>query len=134
MLAKSILAGAKLEELKIFYSYSRKNNQYRAALDRVLSEYQWDVAVRPWHDGEIPPGSILDEEINRQIRAADIILLFITNQFMQSKYCRDVELSTSLHLHKEGKARVIPIILEETNPDWRKSGISCIAQMPDPAR
>jgi hypothetical protein len=42
---------------------------------------------------------------------ADIILLLISADFVQSNYCYEVEANRALQLHKEGRATVIPVVL-----------------------
>ena len=56
MLARCLLSTDKTEEVRIFYSYSREDADFRALIDDVLGRFRWDVEVRTWYDSEIPAG------------------------------------------------------------------------------
>jgi hypothetical protein len=43
---------------------------------------------------------------------ADILLLLISADFIASDYCYSVEMREALKRHKNGEARVIPILLQ----------------------
>jgi hypothetical protein len=117
MLARCLLSGDHAEEIRIFYSYARKDEQFRASIDDVLARFKWDVDVRTWYDGEIPAGTEWEENIFRNIDAADIILLFVTRHFMTSAYCRDVEVPRALARQEANKATVIPVLVESIDLD-----------------
>jgi hypothetical protein len=119
MIARSLLAQTNAEDVRIFYSYARRDESWRKEIDRLLPEFEWDVTVRTWYDGEIEPGDEWEPEIDRNLASADIILLFIGQAFVDSRYCREVELPAALNRHARGEARVVPIIMEDTLPDWR---------------
>ncbi len=57
MLAKCLLVDD-TEEVRIFYSYSRKDSGFRNLIDDMLGRFRWDVGVRTWYDGDIPAGSL----------------------------------------------------------------------------
>jgi hypothetical protein len=119
MIARSLLAQTNAEDVRIFYSYARRDESWRKEIDRLLPAFEWDVTIRTWYDGEIEPGEEWESEIDRNIASADIILLFIGQAFVDSRYCRQVELPAALNRHTRGEARVVPIIMENTSPDWR---------------
>jgi len=131
MLARCFLSGDKQEDVRIFYSYSRANSEFRAQADKVLSQFKWDVDVRAWYDGEIPAGKEWEDQIFRHIDAADIILLFITTEFLLSEYCMNVEMPRALKLHEQGQATVIPILVESTESSWYDLPISKLQVLPN---
>ena len=133
MIARSLLTQSGAKDVKIFYSYSRRDDHWRRELDRLLPQYNWDVAVRTWYDGEIEPGTEWRPEIDHNLQAADIILLFVGQAFVESLYCREVELPAALGRHAKGEARVVPVILETTNPDWRTLGFAHLQVLPQNA-
>ena len=130
MLARSVLSDSVVEEVKIFYSYSRDDSEYRNSIDDVLSKFRWDVAVRTWYDGEIEAGEEWASMINDNLDAADIVLLFVTQKFVESDYCRNVEIPRALENHDRGSCRVIPVVLEETQPDWRTLPFARLQTLP----
>lgn len=53
--------------------------------------------------------------INNRLNSAEIILLLISSYFMVSQQHYDNEMRQAVDRHKRGEARVIPILLRETN-------------------
>lgn len=130
MLARSLLSADSTEEVRIFYSYSRENADFRSLIDSVLGRFKWDVSVRTWYDGEIPAGSEWEENIFRNIDAADIILLFITESFLASPYCKDVEVPRALERHHKGEAIVIPVLVEGAGPEELDPALARLQVLP----
>lgn len=134
MLARCLLSSGRSKEVALFYSYSRQDSAVRAHIDEVLGRFKWDVAVRIWYDGMIAGGTEWENEVFKNIDAADIILLFITRSFVRSDYCMMTELPRALARHEAGAAVVIPVIVEETDPDWRTLGFSKLQVLPNNGR
>jgi hypothetical protein len=134
MVARSLVSGSEAKPVKVFYSYAREDDRHRAALDQRLSEFKWDVKVEPWYDGNIPPGNLWAKEIHQSLNEADIVLLFVTSGFMRSRYCQDVEVPIALKRHELGEARVIPILVEPTEPDWKTSRFAWLQALPQNGR
>src|ERR1017187_8236343 len=72
--------------------------------------------IEAWHDRKIIAGSVIDDAIDKQLNASDVILLLISPDFIASDYCYDKEVLRALKRHSEGTARVIPVILRPC--DW----------------
>lgn len=130
MIARSLLTQTDAVDIKIFYSYARRDESWRKEVDRLLPQFEWDVTVRTWYDGEIEPGVEWEPEIDLNLQAADVILLFIGQAFLDSRYCREVELPVALRRHASGEVRVVPIIFEETKPDWRTLDFARLQALP----
>jgi len=102
--------------LRTFISYSHKD---KVALDRLhvhLTNLQRDGHIKTWYDREILAGDVLDDEIKRELEAADLFLLLVSPDFIASDYCVEREMQRALERHESGQARVVPIILEPC--DW----------------
>jgi hypothetical protein len=67
--------------------------------------------ITDWHDRDIDAGTAWQEEIDRHLLSADIVLLLVSASFIASDYCWGDEMKKALARHKEKQARVIPIIL-----------------------
>ncbi len=130
MLARCLLTADEREEIRIFYSYSREDTDFRSVIDDVLGRFKWDVEVRTWYDGEIPAGAEWEEDIFRNIDAADIIVLFVTRQFADSAYCRDVEVPRALQRREFDGAIVIPVLVEKTSAKWLASPLAELQVLP----
>jgi len=102
--------------LTLFFSYSHKDEPLRDALEVHLAALKRQKVIGTWHDRRISAGTNIDQEIDKNLEKADIILLLVSPDFIASDYCYDIEMKRALEKHQEGKARVIPVILEPC--DW----------------
>src|SRR5258708_4740855 len=64
-----------------------------------------------WYDREISPGAERAREIDQHLNKAHIILLLVSQYFMNSNYCYLVEMQKAIERHEKGEARVISVIL-----------------------
>ncbi len=97
--------------LKVFCSYSHKDEFLRKELENHLSVFTHQGKISIWHDGKIMPGEVWDRQIKDNLNTADIILLLVSSDFMASEYCWKVEVTKAIERHDLGDACVIPIIL-----------------------
>jgi len=105
--------------LKLFFSYSHRDQKLRDELEIHLAMLKREGVINTWHDGRITAGKDLDKNIKEQLEDADIALLLVSPYFLASDYCYNVEMQRAMERHDAGEARVIPIILEHC--DWKRS-------------
>jgi len=105
--------------IEIFFSYSREDKPLRDKLEIHLSSLRQQGVISSWHDRQIVAGSEWEEEIDRHMRTADIILLLVSPDFVNSKYCYDIELPYAIARHDAGEAYVIPILLRPV-AGWKR--------------
>ena len=103
-------------QIKLFYSYSHKDEELRNALETHLSILNRKKVISEWHDRRIIAGSDWDSEINNHIETADIILLLISSDSIASDYCYSNELKKAIERHEANQSKVIPIIVRPV--DW----------------
>ena len=65
-----------------------------------------------WSDHEIYAGSDWAAQIDENLRGANIILLLLSANFIDSNYCFDVELRQAVERHLRREAVVIPVVPE----------------------
>ncbi|MEH1859039.1 MAG: TIR domain-containing protein [Nostoc sp.] len=97
--------------IKVFFSYSHKDEALRDSLATHLSNLEWQKVITSWHDRKIVAGTTWDSEIRFQLDSADIILLLISPDFIASSYCREVEIPQAMQRHETREAYIIPVIL-----------------------
>ena len=102
------------ETVKVFVSYSHQDPQYleKESLLGYLKGLE-RVGVMFWDDRNIRAGELWDEVIKANIQEADIALVLVSQWFLDSEYCRDVEIRGLL----AGKTHLFPVILSPC--DWR---------------
>ncbi len=114
--------------MEVFFSYSHKDKEFHDALVQHLTPLQQEGKITTWHDQKIMPGDEWEKAIESHLESADIILLLISVDFVNSKYCYDVELKKALQRHEKGEARVIPVILRSV--DWHNTPFGKLNALP----
>lgn len=97
--------------VKIFFCYAHEDETLLNQLKMHLRPLERQGLIELWYDRAINAGAEWEDEINQHLNAAQIILLLISPDFMNSEYCYGTELRRALERHKQGTARVIPLIL-----------------------
>lgn len=100
----------------VFFSYSHADEALRDQLEKQLSILKRQGVVETWHDRRIGAGEEIDSAISRNLMSAEIILLLISPDFINSDYCYDREMTVAMERHARGEAVVIPVILRAC--DW----------------
>lgn len=118
----------KQQSIEIFFSYSHEDKKKLKNLNKFLRSLKEQAPLITWHDGEIIPGQKWLEEINKHLNSADIILLLVSQSFIDSDFCRDVEMTKALERHEAGKAHVIPIILSPST--WQTTRLKDLQALP----
>jgi len=116
---------------KIFFSYSRKDKEYRDELEKHLSNVKRNYNVKTWYDHEILPGDEWEKEIMDSLNTADIILLMVSPEFNYSDYCFK-ELQIALKRHENKQAVVVPIIVSPC--DWEDTEFAKLNALPTGAK
>jgi TIR domain len=94
-----------------FVSYSHVDEPLKSDLLKHLEPLRHLNLIEVWYDRQIKAGDEWVKTISTNLEKADIILLLISIDFINSKYCYGTELERALELHASRKARVVPIIL-----------------------
>jgi formylglycine-generating enzyme required for sulfatase activity len=109
------------DPVKVFVSYSHQNAKYLA--DDSLLGYlkglkKEDVSF--WTDRHIKAGERWDEVIKANLQDAQIALVLVSQRFLDSPYCQNVEIKSLL----EQQTHLIPVILsacEWQHHEWLSS-------------
>ncbi len=104
--------------LSIFISYSKKDNELREELNTHLASLRRRNIVSNWDDRHIIGGELWDDTIKTKLKEADIILFLVSANFINTDYIWNHEIPLAEEQRKNGKARVIPIILKSCQ--WTK--------------
>jgi uncharacterized membrane protein HdeD (DUF308 family) len=108
--------------LRVFCSYSHKDEEYLNELRTWLSGLELQELIEWWHDRKILPSSEWEDDIDRHLRSAEIILLLVTPDFMASEYVQKKEIGRAMERHVSGEARLIPIIVRPADWKWALFG------------
>lgn len=96
--------------LCVFISYSHKDQGLKDDLIKHLSPLTRLNLVAEWHDGKIEAGDKWEDAITSNLDHADIIVVIVSIDFINSKYCYEVEMEKAIERASKGDAVLIPVI------------------------
>ncbi len=104
----------KKKQLKMFLSYAHKDVDLKDELDVSLIALKRDERVSIWQDTDnIHGGDQWNEKIEEGLQNADIVLLLVSPDFIDSEYIWNKELPIIKQKYDLGKTKVIPIFLRD---------------------
>src|SRR5262245_33412074 len=98
--------GASREVLRLLYRYAHQDEHLRAQLEKHLGQLRNEKKIIEWHRGAILGGSEIAAQTEQELKAADIILLLITSNFLNSG---TEEMKLAIDRQSQGVV-VIPIV------------------------
>lgn len=118
--------------LHAFIAYSHTDREIHKSLLNHLRPLSRIGLIDSWSDREIKPGEEWHKEISTKLNAADIIILLISVDFINSEYCYASEMTRAMERHEEKSAVVIPVIARQCL--WRQSPFGKLQALPEGAR
>lgn len=110
------MSGAISGPLKVFISYSHRDDSWREQLGAQLSLLCREGILELWSDRRLMAGDNWAHEISNALFEARIVLLLVSPDFFASDYCFGQEMRVALERHQRGDTRVVPILLRPC--DW----------------
>jgi hypothetical protein len=120
------------QPIRVFVSYSHKDWRHRDRLRTSLRGLKRRGLIEDWQDQDITPGNEWAESIYENLKAADIIILLVSPDFVDSDYAYYKEMQRALQRHERGEAVVIPVIVRPT--DWEEEPFSKLEALPTKGR
>ena len=114
--------------LNVFCCYARKDQELLEQLKTHLVPLQLEGLITIWSDQDLNGGIEWEKELHARLKNADIILLLISPDFMNSDYSYSTEMQRALIRHDKNEAVVIPIILRPVS--WQGAPFSKIQVLP----
>jgi TIR domain len=118
--------------IRVFFSYAHQDEHLRDELAKQLKILERNGTIQGWHDRKITPGSEWKGEIDQHLERAQIILLLISPDFLNSDYCWEVEMRKAMEYHESQKATVIPVILRHC--PWQIGPFAKLQALPKNAK
>lgn len=100
-----------MSPVDLFYSYAHEDEALRNELAGHLKIMERRGVIRPWHDRGIAPGEAWDQAIDQALTTADLVLLLVSSDFLNSDYIWGVELATAMQRHARGETVVVPVLI-----------------------
>lgn len=112
----------------IFISYAHEDEPFVKELRKQLSILKRLGVVEEWYDRDITAGTDWRGEIDDHLNSAQLVLLLVSPDFIDSDYCYDKETTRAMERHEDGKTRVIPVILRPCM--WDKAPFARLQALP----
>src|SRR5436305_11535747 len=97
--------------IEVFFSYAHEDEAFLKDLEKHLQNLKRQGLISTWYDRDIEAGKGWEEEIDRHLNTADIIVLLVSPDYMASDYCYSIEMKRAIERHERGEARVVPVLL-----------------------
>jgi Trypsin-like peptidase domain/TIR domain len=117
------------EPIEVFFSYHPKDSMQRDELAIHLKPMKRAGLITDWYAANTEAGVEEKTEAKHHLDTARIILMLVSPDFLASDYHYDVEMARALERHKAGEARVIPIILKDTE-GWNTTEFRDLLSLP----
>jgi hypothetical protein len=117
--------------INVFISYSHKDEAHKDSLNEHLSMLKRTKIIDEWNDRKIAPGQNWADEISGNLERSQLILFLVSPSFLASDYCFNIEAQRAIQMHKEGKAKLIPILIRAC--DWESCEFSKFQAVPKDA-
>lgn len=117
--------------VKVFISYSHKDEHHKEALAEHLTMLQRNGVISTWDDRQLVAGDDWKDQISANLEEAELILFLVSPSFLASSYCFDVEFARARAKHAEGSAILVPIFVRAS--DWKSSDLQAYQGLPKDA-
>jgi len=107
----------------IFVSYSRKDKTLWEALETTLALHRANGRVQLWNPhSDIISGQIVQQEIDRHLQQAQIVLLLLSPDFFADKGClQQMQQVFTRQKETKGSISIVPILLRPCL--WQGDGL-----------
>ncbi|OWY19047.1 toll/interleukin-1 receptor domain-containing protein [Sphingobacteriales bacterium UPWRP_1] len=118
-------------KVNVFIAFSPADTALKDELEEHLTILQRQGVINVWHNQKIEAGQDFGEIQAQALQNAQIILLLISSDFLASDNAYENEVLKALERHKQGQARVIPVILRDCI--WKTGALGQLAPLPQGA-
>jgi hypothetical protein len=122
-----------VKPLRVFYSYSHKDERMLERLRNHMAMLRRQGLITEWYDRGIDAGGQWRNEIERELEAADVILLLVSANFLASDFCYEKEMTRAVDRARRGDALVIGVMLRPVR-GWEDTPFAAFQVVPRDAR
>jgi hypothetical protein len=98
--------------ISAFISYAHRDEKLKERFLVHLGALKRKRLVGVWHDRMLKPGEHLDTAIEKELAAADLVILLVSPDFINSDYCTEKEMQRAFARTKDGRCNVAAVILK----------------------
>ena len=116
------------QALHLFFSFVKQDQSYLDEIEKGLTMLKRQGYISIWDERMISAGAEWRREVEEHLDLADIILLLISQDYLNSDFSYEIELKRAMERYNAGGVRIIPILI---NPcDWKQSPFSQLQVLP----
>lgn len=120
------------QAVKIFISYSRKDQKYKEDLVEFLAPMRRRGIIESWSDTDLEHGAKWEEQLLKELDDADIVVLLVSPSFYNSDYIHDKELPKVLEKYEEEGIAVVPVLIRPS--PFKNTELSTFTALPPDAK
>src|SRR6266542_2411048 len=108
------------ETVRVFVSYSHKDPSYLRddSLLGFLKGLSAEAGVEFWTDERISASQLWNDEIRAQLERSDIALVLVSQAFLDSPFCTQIEIESFLDSRRKRGLLIFPVVLSPC--DWER--------------
>lgn len=119
------------DKIEIFICYSHEDRTWLIELENALSAMERQGLIKILHDLNIPAGSNQEDEMNRLLKAAPLILLMVSSDSIASEQWYKIA-ERAIEKSRRKEAHVVPILLHAS--DWEHTIFGKLTPLPTNGR
>jgi len=120
-----------MNPIRVFYCYASEDEKLRRELEKHLHGLQQADLITTWYDRRLQAGINWKKKVDKRIESADLIVLLISNYFLQSAYPLGIEMQKALKRNKAEENRIIPVLLSPISSiEWEKTPFNHLPLLP----
>ena len=117
-----------VSSVEICLCHAPEDDKLRRELEKQLKPLQRYLLFDLWHSYDIRAGAEIKHEMRNHLNAADIIILLLSPDFLASEDLYNQIVVPAMKRHKDGDARVIPVILRPVH--WQEAPLGKLQALP----
>lgn len=118
--------------VSVYMSCAAQDQALLDELEKHLAALVREGKILPWSRRDVTASEDWHGKADERLRAADIVLLCVSADYVASDYCYDVEVALSLQRWRLGETHVIPVLLRAT--DWKALPFGTLDPLPRSGR
>jgi TIR domain len=115
--------------ISIFASYAPQDTPLQRELKEHLRPLQRAGLIELWPDRDMSAGTEWEQQSSQLFHAAQIILLLVSIDYLNSDYCSGVEMKQALERHERGEVWLLPLLVRPCF--WNRSPLGKLQVLPN---
>jgi len=113
---------------KLFVSYSRRDSEFLEDFKTHIAGLKRNDLIEEWIDQQINPGEVWEKTLKLELETADIIIFFVSSDFIASDYIHNVEVTKAIERHNNSEVIIVPVIIRPC--DFQSTQLNIFQALP----